>query len=161
MILIVMGVAGSGKTTVGQLLAKELSWTFRDADEFHPPTNIEKMSHGIALEDADRAPWLAAMRSTIEAWLQENRNAVLTCSCLKAVYRQTLLIDPARIRFVYLKGSFDLIDTRLRLRAHHFMKADLLKSQFAILEEPPEAIIVDLSDPPDVMVNKIREALNI
>ena len=161
MILIVMGVAGSGKTTVGQLLAKELSWTFRDADEFHPPTNIEKMGHGIALEDADRAPWLAAMRSAIEAWLKAGTNAVLTCSCLKAVYRQTLLIDPARIRFTYLKGSFDVIDARLRLRAHHFMKADLLKSQFAILEEPKEAVIVDLSDPPEVIVKKIREALKI
>jgi gluconokinase len=161
MIVIVMGVAGSGKTTVGQLLAKELSWTFRDADEFHPPTNIEKMSHGIALEDTDRAPWLAAMRSAIEAWLRAGTNAVLTCSCLKAVFRQTLLIDPARIRFIYLKGSFDLIDARLRLRAHHFMKADLLKSQFAILEEPQDAITADLSDPPDVTVKKIREALKI
>ena len=161
MILIVMGVAGSGKTTVGQLLAKELSWTFRDADEFHPPTNIEKMSHGIALEDADRAPWLAAMRSAIEAWLRAGKNAVLTCSCLKTVYRQTLLIDPALIRFIYLKGSFDLLDARLRFRAHHFMKADLLKSQFAILEEPQDAIIVDLSDPPEVIVKKIREALKI
>ena len=161
MILIVMGVAGSGKTTVGQLLAKELSWTFRDADEFHPPTNIEKMSRGLALEDSDRAPWLAAMRATIETWLREGRNAVLTCSCLKAVYRQTLLVDPARIRFIYLKGSFELIDARLRLRAHHFMKADLLKSQFEILEEPQDAITVDLSDPPEVIVQKIRKALKI
>ena len=161
MILIVMGVAGSGKTTVGELLAKELSWTFRDADEFHPPTNIEKMSRGLALEDSDRAPWLAAMRATIETYLREGRNAVLTCSCLKAVYRQTLLVDPARIRFIYLKGSYELIDARLRLRAHHFMKADLLKSQFEILEEPQDAITVDLSDPPEVIVQKIRKALNI
>jgi gluconokinase len=161
MILIVMGVAGSGKTTVGQLLAKELSWTFRDADEFHPPTNIEKISRGLALEDSDRAPWLAAMRATIETYLREGRNAVLTCSCLKASYRQTLLVDPARIRFIYLKGSFELIDARLRQRAHHFMKADLLKSQFEILEEPQDAITVDLSDPPEVIVQKIRKALNI
>jgi gluconokinase len=161
MILIVMGVAGSGKTTVGDLLAKELSWTFRDADEFHPPTNIEKMSRGFALEDSDRAPWLAAMRATIETYLREGRNAVLTCSCLKAAYRQMLLVDPARIRFIYLKGSFELIDARLRQRAHHFMKADLLKSQFEILEEPQDAITVDLSDPPEVIVQKIRKALNI
>ena len=161
MILIVMGVAGSGKTTVGELLAKELSWTFRDADEFHPPTNIEKMSRGLALEDSDRAPWLAAMRATIETYLREGRNAVLTCSCLKAAYRQKLLVDPARIRFIYLKGSFELIDARLRQRAHHFMKADLLKSQFEILEEPQDAITVDLSDPPEVIVQKIRKALNI
>jgi gluconokinase len=161
MILIVMGVAGSGKTTVGQLLAKELSWMFRDADEFHPPTNIEKMSRGIALEDSDRAPWLEAMRATIETWLREGRDAILTCSCLKAGYRQRLLVDPARIRFIYLKGSFELIDARLRQRAHHFMKADLLKSQFQILEEPQDAITVDLSDPPEVIVQKIRKALNI
>ena len=161
MILIVMGVAGSGKTTVGQLLAKELSWTFRDADEFHPPSNIQKMSHGIALEDSDRAPWLAGMRAAIEAWLRENTNAVLTCSCLKAAYRQTLVVDPARVRFVYLKGRFDVIEARLRHRTHHFMKAQLLKSQFEILEEPQDAITVDVSDPPEVKVQKIRVALGL
>ena len=161
MILIIMGVAGSGKTTVGQLLAEQLSWTFRDADEFHPPSNIEKMSHGIALEDADRAPWLAAMRSAIVAWLREDTNAVLTCSCLKVVYRQTLVVDPARVRFVYLKGSLDAIEARLRQRTHHFMKVQLLQGQFEILEEPQGAITVDVSDTPEVMVQKIREALNI
>jgi len=161
MILIVMGVAGSGKTTVGQLLAKELSWTFRDADEFHPSSNIEKMSQGVALEDTDRVPWLAAMRGAIEAWLRENTNAVLTCSCLKAAYRQTLVVDPARVRFVYLKGRFDVIEARLRQRTHHFMKAQLLKSQFEILEEPQDAITVDVSDTPEVMVQKIRVTLRL
>jgi len=161
MILIIMGVAGSGKTTVGQLLAEQLSWTFRDADEFHPASNIEKMSQAIALEDADRATWLAGMRSAIETWLRENTNAVLTCSCLKAAYRQTLVVDPARVRFVYLKGSLDLIAARLRQRTHHFMKADLLQTQFAILEEPQDAIIADVSDPPAVTVTKIRKALGI
>ena len=161
MILIIMGVAGSGKTTVGQLLAEQLSWTFRDADEFHPASNIEKMSCAIALEDADRTPWLAAMRAAIETWLRENTNAVLTCSCLKAAYRQTLLVDPARVRLVYLKGSFDLIAARLRQRAHHFLQAQLLQSQFAILEEPQDAITADVSDPPAVIVTKIRTALGI
>src|SRR5207302_5967845 len=161
MILIIMGVAGSGKTTVGQRLAEQLSWTFRDADEFHSSANIEKMSHAIALEDADRAPWLAAMRAAIETWLRENTNAVLTCSCLKAAYRQTRLVNPARVRFVYLKGSFDLIEARLRQRTHHFLQAQLLQSQFAILEEPQDAIIADVSDPPEVVVQKIRSALNI
>jgi len=161
MILIVMGVAGAGKTTVARLLAEELSWTFRDADEFHPASNIEKMSCAIALEDADRTPWLAAMRAAIETWLRENTNAVLTCSCLKAAFRQTLVVDPARVRLVYLKGSFDLIETRLRQRTHHFLKAQLLQSQFAILEEPQDAIIADVSDPPAVIVTKIRKALGI
>ena len=161
MILIIMGVAGSGKTTVGQLLAEELSWAFRDADEFHPASNIEKMSCAIALEDADRTPWLAAMRAAIETWLRENTNAVLTCSCLKAAFRQTLVVDPARVRFVYLKGSFDLIEARLRQRTHHFLQAQLLQSQFAILEEPQDAVTVDVSDTPEMVVQKIRAALNI
>src|SRR5438128_5013073 len=155
MILIIMGVAGSGKTTVGQLLAEQLSWTFRDADEFHPASNIEKMSCAIALEDADRTPWLAAMRAAIETWLRENTNAVLTCSCLKAAFRQTLVVDPARVRFVYLKGSFDLIQARLRQRTDHFMKAQLLKSQFEILEEPQDAITVDVYGTSAFIVVKI------
>jgi gluconokinase len=161
MILIVMGVAGSGKTTVARLLAKELSWTFRDSDEFHPPANVVKMSGGIPLNDADRAPWLAAMRATIETWLRENTNAVLTCSCLKADYRTTLLVDPARMRIVYLKGSFELIEARLLQRANHFMKVNLLKSQFEILEEPHDAVVVDVFDPPEVIVQNIRKALKI
>ncbi|MEP6601910.1 MAG: gluconokinase [Nitrospirota bacterium] len=161
MVLIVMGVAGAGKTTVGRLLAEELSWTFRDADEFHPASNIEKMSCAIALEDADRTPWLAAMRAAIETWLRENTNAVLTCSCLKAAFRQTLVVDPAQVRFVYLKGSFDLIEARLHQRTHHYLKAQLLQSQFAILEEPQDAIIVDVSDPPAVIATTIRKALGI
>jgi len=159
MILIVMGVAGAGKTTVARLLAEELSWSFRDADEFHSASNIEKMSCAIALEDADRTPWLAAMRAAVETWLREDTNAVLTCSCLKAAFRQTLVVDPARVRFVYLKGSFDLIEARLRQRTHHFLQAQLLQSQFAILEEPQDAIIADVSDPPAVIVTKIRKAL--
>ena len=161
MIIIIMGVAGSGKTTVARLLAEQLSWTFRDSDEFHPSANIEKMSHGIPLVDADRAPWLAAMRAAIEAWLRDNTNAVLTCSCLKADYRKTVLVDPARMRIVYLKGSFELIEARLRRRANHFMKVNLLKSQFEILEEPHDASVVDVSEPPEVIVLNIRKALKI
>jgi gluconokinase len=161
MIIIVMGVAGSGKTTVARLLAEQLSWTFRDSDEFHPPANIEKMSGGTPLNDADRVSWLAAMRAAIEAWLRENTNAVITCSCLKADYRKTLLVDPTRMRFVYLKGSFELIEARLRQRPNHFMKVNLLQSQFEILEEPRDAIVVDVSDPPEVIVQKIRTALNL
>jgi gluconokinase len=161
MIVIVMGVAGSGKTTVGRLLAQELGWIFRDADEFHSAANIEKMSGGTPLNDADRAPWLEAMRAAIAAWLREDKNAVVTCSCLRATYRKTLLVDPARVRFVYLKGNFDLIAARLSARPHHFMKPQLLKSQFEILEEPQDAITVDLANPPEVIVREIRKALGI
>jgi len=161
MIIIVMGVSGSGKTTVGQLLAKELQWIFRDADEFHPPANIEKMSRGIPLTDADRAPWLEAMRSAIAGWLKEGTNAVLTCSCLKTAYRDTLLVDREQVRFVYLKGSYEVLEARLSHRPHHFFKKDLLKSQFEILEEPQDAIAVEVSDPPQLIVQKIRKALNI
>jgi gluconokinase len=161
MIVIVMGVAGSGKTTVGQLLAKELGWIFRDADEFHSAANIEKMTGGTPLNDADRAPWLEAMRAAIAAWLREDKNAVVTCSCLRAAYRKTLLVDPARVRFVYLKGSFDLIAARLRARPHHFMKPEMLKSQFETLEEPQDAITVDLANAPEVILQEIRKALGI
>ncbi len=119
------------------------------------------MSRGIPLDDADRTPWLAAMRAAIEAWLRENTNAVLTCSCLKTDYRKTVLVDPARMHMVYLKGSFELIEARLRQRANHFMKVNLLKSQFSILEEPHDAIVVDVSDPPEVIVQNIRKALGI
>jgi gluconokinase len=161
MIIIIMGVAGSGKTTIARLLAEQLSWTFRDSDEFHPPANIDKMSRGTPLDDTDRRPWLAAMRAAIEAWLRENTNAVLTCSCLKAHYRNTVLVDPARMRIVYLKGSFELIAARLRQRANHFMKVNLLKSQFKILEEPHDAIAVDVSDSPEMIVQNIRKALSV
>ncbi len=161
MIIIVMGVAGSGKTTVARLLAKQLSWTFRDSDEFHPPANIEKMSRGIPLDDADRAPWLTAMCAVIEAWMRDNTNAVLTCSCLKADYRKTLLVDPTRMRLVYLKGSFELIEARLVQRTNHFMKVNLLKSQFEIIEEPQDDIVVDVSHQPEVIVQKIRTKLRM
>jgi gluconokinase len=161
MIVILMGVAGSGKTTVGRLLVDQLQWAFHDADEFHPTANIEKMRGDIALTDADRAPWLGRMRAAIEGWLQKDMNAVLTCSCLKAAYRATLLVDKTRVRFVYLKGSYEMIAQRLRQRREHFMKVELLKSQFEILEEPSDAVTVEIADSPEDIVGKIRGALQI
>ncbi|MBV9387149.1 MAG: gluconokinase [Chroococcidiopsidaceae cyanobacterium CP_BM_ER_R8_30] len=161
MIILVIGVSGSGKTTVGELLAQSLGWEFRDADEFHPKANIEKMSHGIPLNDADRMPWLQAMQSAIDRCLQEEQNMVLTCSALKEAYRQMLLRDKERVRLVYLKGSFELIKQRLEHRPHHYMKVDMLQSQFDTLEEPQEALTVDITQPPEAIVQQIRASLGI
>lgn len=130
-----MGVSGSGKTTIGQMLAESLHWEFHDADSFHSPDNIEKMRRGIPLDDNDRIPWLQSLQTAIINWLQDNRNVVLACSALKASYRQFLVLD-SDIKLVYLQGTFELIQTRLQKRENHFMNRELLTSQFASLEEP-------------------------
>ena len=159
MIVIVMGVSGSGKTTVGKLLAASLNWDFSDADDFHPPANIDKMSRGIPLEDGDRLPWLLQLQTTIERWLLENKNVVLACSALKASYREILCRDKQRMKIVYLKGDFELFAARLKTRENHYMKVDLLSSQFATLEEPEYAIIIDASPTLEVMVRQIENHL--
>lgn len=159
MIVMVMGVSGSGKTTVGQLLGESLNWDFSDADDFHPPGNIEKMSRGIPLEDADRLPWLLHLQGTIDRWLLENKNVVLACSALKASYREMLCRDKQRMKIVYLKGDFDLFAARLKNRENHYMKVDLLSSQFATLEEPENAIIIDASQPLELIVRQIKNDL--
>ena len=155
MIAIVMGVSGSGKTTVGKLLAQSLNWDFSDADDFHPSANIEKMSLGIPLEDADRLPWLLQLQTTIDRWLLENKNVVLACSALKVSYREMLCRKEQRIKIVYLKGDFELFAARLKNRENHYMKADLLSSQLDTLEEPEDAIIVDASQPLELIVLQI------
>ncbi len=156
-----MGVSGSGKSSIGQLLADSLHWGFSDADAFHSPENIEKMRHGIPLNDLDRVPWLLALEQAIQQWLQENKNMVLACSALKASYRQVLVLDEERVKVVYLKGPFELIQKRLQQRHGHFMGEKLLKSQFDTLEEPSGAVTVDVSEPPEVIVQKIRVSLGI
>lgn len=156
MIAIVMGVSGSGKTTVGKLLALSLKWDFIDADDFHPLSNIEKMSRGIALDDADRIPWLRQLQAAIDSWLLENKNVVLACSALKSSYRKMLCQDNQQIKIVYLKGSFGLFAARLKNRQNHYMKADLLSSQLATLEEPQNAIVVDASQSPEAIVQQIK-----
>ncbi|MBD0262555.1 MAG: gluconokinase [Tolypothrix sp. Co-bin9] len=161
MIILVMGVSGSGKTTIGQLLAESLQWEFRDADSFHSSENIEKMRHGIPLNDLDRMPWLLAMQQAIQYWLQENKNVVLACSALKDSYRQYLLIGNEGVKLVYLKGSFELIRKRLQERHNHFMSEKLLKSQFHTLEEPSNAILVDVSESQEEIVQNIITALGI
>lgn len=160
MIILLMGVSGSGKTTIGKLLAETLNWEFSDADNFHPATNIEKMRLGIPLNDADRKLWLEDLQAAIKNWLQENKNVVLACSALKTTYRQMLIIDSC-IQLVYLKGSFDVIENRLKARQNHFMTEKLLKSQFHDLEEPDNCICVDVSELPEVIVKKTRTALAI
>lgn len=161
MIILVMGVSGSGKTTVGQLLAKSLGWEFCDADALHPAANIEKMSRGIPLDDADRKPWLERLQQAIAQWLQEDKNMVLACSALKAAYRQILLQDKERIKLIYLKGDFKIIQERLRKRPDHYMPPELLQSQLDTLEEPSKAIYIDVSQPPEVVVREIKTKLGI
>lgn len=161
MIIIVMGVSGTGKTTIGTRLAESLEWEFSDADSFHPQANIEKMRSNKALDDEDRMPWLLAQQEAIDGWLKEDKNIVLACSALKAKYREILWRNPKRMRLVYLKGSFDLIAERLRKRKNHFMPENLLKSQFDDLEEPDpnESIWVDISQPPEAIVQEIIRRL--
>lgn len=156
-----MGVSGSGKSTIGKLLADSLDWEFADADSFHSPENVEKMRHGIALNDLDRMPWLLALQQAIQKWLEENKNAVLACSALKASYRQSLVLDEEQVIMIYLRGSFELIQERLHMRLGHFMTAQLLQTQFDTLEEPDGAIILDVSESPAVIVEKIRASLGI
>jgi gluconokinase len=161
MVILVMGVAGSGKTTIGELLARELGWSFADADDFHPRANIAKMANGIPLNDSDRAPWLAAIRAHIDACLARDEHAVVTCSALKERYRATLVADPARVRIVHLHGSRELLLSRLGGRQGHFMKAEMLDSQLATLEPPADALSLDVSPPPETLVRQIRDAFGI
>jgi gluconokinase len=158
MIVIVMGTTGSDKTTIGTLLAKRLGWQFVDADAFHPPANIEKMKHGIPLTDADREPWLKALHDKIVEWTAEKRNVVLACSALKQSYRDELRAS-SEVKFVYLKGSYELFSQRVFARKGHFAKQDLLASQFATLEEPTDAIIVDAAPSPEQIVSEVRRQL--
>ena len=160
MIAIVMGVTGSGKTSVGRLLAQQLGWEFADADDFHPSANVEKISHGIPLTDEDRAPWLDRLRIQITNWIVNGQNAVLACSALKRTYRKELSVGP-EVRFVYLKGSPELIRKRLQLRRGHFADEKILASQFADLEEPEAAVTVDISQAPEMIVAAIRERLGL
>lgn len=164
LVLVVMGVSGSGKTTVGALLAGRLGWNFAEADDFHPAANIAKMRSGIPLDDSDRLPWLQAIAAQIDRWRAEGRSGVVTCSALKRRYRDIIVGERPEVRIVYLKGDRELIAHRLAARHGHFMPATLLDSQFANLEEPgPEErpIIVQIGDPPSVLVERIIAALNL
>ncbi len=142
---IVMGVSGCGKSSVGKALAERLGWDFYDADDFHPPENVAKMANGIPLDDSDRAPWLASLHDLISSSLEANKPGVLACSALKERYRQTLLDGNSDVQIVYLKGSYDLIWSRMEKRKDHYMKPHMLKSQFDALEEPTNALVIDVT----------------
>lgn len=161
MVVILMGVSGAGKTTVGQLLARTLRWAFLDADSLHPDRNKDKMARGIPLSDADRRPWLRAVREWVHRFLSEGHNAVIACSALKQSYREEIVVDPARVKIVYLHGSQALITQRLQARTGHFMPSELLRSQFDALEEPQDAIVVDVSGTPEEITGLIRKRLGL
>src|SRR5271163_3527440 len=145
MILLVTGVTGSGKTTVGRLLAQRLGWLFLDADDFHPAANIEKMKHGVPLTDEDREPWLGAIHAELLRCAAKKQDAALACSALKQSYRERLAAG-VEVRICYLKGTYREIAARLRRRSGHFAGEAILAGQFADLEEPGDALVVRVGD---------------
>lgn len=154
MIIVVMGVSGSGKTTIGTMLADAIRCPFLEGDSLHSKENIEKMRHGIPLTDSDRVPWLAAIHTHILKFFKRGETLVVVCSALKQQYRE-FLTQGVPITWVYLKGSPGLIHSRMKHRPNHFMKADMLPSQFDALEEPSDAIVVDISRSPSAIVSQI------
>lgn len=161
MVLVLMGVSGAGKTTVGRMLADTLGWEFCDADDLHSETNKKKMAAGIALTDADRAPWLTSITNLVATTLARDANLILACSALKRAYRDRIALDPDRVKIVYLRGSRELIGSRIAHRRSHFMNKNLLGSQFETLEEPRDAIVVDIAATPESIVGEIRRKLGI
>jgi gluconokinase len=162
--VVVMGVSGSGKTTVAELLAKQLGWRFMEGDRLHPPANVEKMGQGIPLTDADRAPWLDRIGEELKSWAAEGRSGVMTCSALKRAYRDRIRLARPDVRFVYLKGSQALIKGRVATRHHEYMPASLLVSQFDALEEPTpdeRVVTVDVGGSPDAEVAAVVAALDL
>jgi gluconokinase len=161
MIIVVMGTTGAGKTTVGRLLAERLGFDFEDADDLHTADSIEKMRRGLPLDDADRAGWLATIDNAMQRWRNDGRNVVFACSLLKRAYRERVHLDPRATPLVYLKADYDTTRRRLKQREDHFADERLLASQFAILEEPEHAIVVDATLAPDAIVAVVTAALAV
>ncbi|WP_199226871.1 gluconokinase [Opitutus sp. ER46] len=160
-VILVMGVAGSGKSTIGRRLAADLGWSFLDADDLHPPANRTKMQAGQPLTDADRLPWLQALRQHIDAALATNTPVVLACSALRESYRQLLRTDDSRVRLVHLTGAPALLQSRLAGRTGHFFPGHLLDTQLATLEPPHGALTIDVTPPPAAIVASVRHALSL
>lgn len=161
MVVIVMGVSGSGKTTVGSTLAAVLGWRFLDADDLHPVANVTKMAAGVPLTDADRWPWLERLHEELKAALARGESVVVACSALKKAYRRYLEVDVARTRWVFLSAPREVLAERLRDRPGHFMPPSLLGSQLDTLEPPEGALPVDVTPPLEVVVARIREGLGL
>lgn len=161
MVIILMGVSGAGKTTLGARLAEALGWRFLEGDAFHPPENVAKMAAGIPLTDQDRLPWLQRLRELITDELERGEDAVLACSALKQSYRVMLTVDPSRERWVFLWAPREVIAQRIAHRTGHFMPPSLLDSQLATLEAPADALRVDVTPGPDVAVATIRAQLGL
>jgi len=159
-IIILMGVAGSGKTTIGRVLSERLVWPFHDADDFHSDANRAKMAADIPLTDVDRSDWLASLRGLLVSKTQAGQSLVLACSALKETYRQILQVDD-QTHFIYLKGTYEQIKSRLEGRHGHYMKPAMLDSQFEVLEEPAQAVIVDITMEPSVIVETIVKELHL
>ena len=158
MIIVLMGVAGAGKTTVGRLLAERLRWPFFEGDAFHPAENIEKMSRGVALNDIDRHPWLIAIAARIRELIERKESAVFSCSALRAHYRNYLRAgNHPDVQLVYLQGDEPLIHRRVQTRKEHFFKPEMITSQFEILEEPEDAFTVSAQLPPNEIVSRVLE----
>ena len=163
-VIVVMGVASSGKTSLGERLAERLGWAFRDADSFHPPQNVAKMAGGTPLTDADREPWLAAIAAWIDDLRARGEHGIVTCSALKRAYRRVIVGERPDVALVYLKGSRELIGRRMAARQHHFMPPALLDSQFAALEEPGDderPLVVSVEDSKDAIVQDVVDRLGL
>jgi gluconokinase len=161
MVIVLMGVSGAGKSTVGARLAAMLGWPFHDGDDLHSAKSRAKMRRGEPLTDEDRAPWLLRLRALIDGCLRRHESAVVACSALREAYRAAIAADRRQVRFVYLRGSYETIAARLESRRGHFMPPALLRSQFETLEEPRDAIAVDVEAPPDAIAAEIRRRLRV
>lgn len=157
MFYVIMGVSGVGKSTIGKLLGDRTGWIFYDADDFHPQANIEKMNHGIALTDSDRLPWLKQLQALIAHCLAKDQQAILACSALKSDYRHILSNDSPQVVFIYLQSNYQTIESRIKQRQGHFMKQDLLLSQFETLEVPESVINIDANQTPEAIVTEILQ----
>ena len=161
MVIILMGVCGCGKTTIGEILAESVAGKFYDADDFHPEPNVAKMASGTPLTEDDRIPWLDALRTAIDTWRSQSHHTFLACSALTPMARQKLGIELQDVQLVYLKGSFELITQRMADRQNHYMPPELIQSQFDTLVEPKGALVVDIDQTPEAIAQEVKAKLHL